>query len=60
MREALAQQGVSALWVDIEDAADLEALYGEWVPVLVAEAGRVLCYYHLDQTALDAYLAEFS
>lgn len=40
-------------WVDIEDVDELEARFGEKVPVLMA-GGEELCHYHLDHAKLDA------
>jgi hypothetical protein len=63
MRDALQQQasakGFVLEWIDIDDIDDLEEKYGEWVPVLTAVDGVEICHYHLDQAALDAYLANF-
>ena len=42
--------------VDIEDRPELEARYGEWVPVLVL-GGREVCHYRLDPALLEAALA---
>ncbi len=47
-------------WIDIDDIDELEALYGEWVPVLTDTAGLEICHYHLDQKALDVSLAKIS
>jgi len=44
-------------WVDIEDLEELEARYGEKVPVLVA-GDEELCHYHLDRPRLYAYLSQ--
>lgn len=44
--------------VDVDSDADLEARYGQLVPVLVAD-GVSLCHYHFDPQTLDAYLAKF-
>lgn len=44
-------------WVDIEDRDDLEARYGEKVPVLVADE-QELCHYHLDRARLYAHLSQ--
>lgn len=43
-------------WFDIDDDAEVEAKYDTMVPVLVGKAGEVICFYHLDYSALDAYL----
>lgn len=59
MRDQLQAQGVSALWCDVDEVDEWEELYGDLVPALVTESGQILCHYHLDQVALDAYLAEF-
>ena len=42
--------------VDIDDDDALEQRYATLIPVL-AENERILCFYHLDQRALDAYLS---
>ncbi|MBM5575506.1 MULTISPECIES: glutaredoxin family protein [Deefgea] len=47
-------------WIDIDDIDELEAKYGEWVPVLLDSDGVEICHYHLDQQALDASLAKIS
>ncbi len=47
-------------WIDIEDIDELEALYGELVPVLTDEQGEEICHFHLDQQALDVSLAKIS
>lgn len=43
--------------VDVDSAADLEARYGERVPVLV-HAGVELCHYFLDPARVRARLGE--
>ena len=45
--------------VDVDEDEALEARYGEWVPVLVAD-GEQLCHYHLDATAVEAFFARSS
>lgn len=45
----------SAEWIDIEGRPDLEALFGEQVPVLMAGENEI-CHYHLDLVALKAQL----
>lgn len=45
--------------VDVDGAPELEARYGELVPVL-AHRERELCHYHLDGPAVTAYLAQIS
>ncbi|QZA78823.1 glutaredoxin family protein [Deefgea tanakiae] len=63
MREQLLAQAAGRFeleWIDIEDIDDLEALYGELVPVLTDEFGNEICHYHLDQQALDVSLAKIS
>ena len=43
--------------VDVDQSPELEKRYGQFVPVLMA--GEVeICHFHLDRTALDAYLAK--
>ncbi|MFO1380202.1 MAG: glutaredoxin family protein [Chitinivorax sp.] len=42
--------------VDVDADPVLEERYNELVPVLLA-GERELCHYHLDNAALDAYLA---
>lgn len=63
MREQLLAQAAGRFaveWIDIEDIDELEALYGELVPVLTDENGVEICHYHLDQQALDVSLAKIS
>lgn len=43
--------------VDVDTEPALEALYGELVPVLVAD-GRELCRYHLDAAKVNEYLSK--
>jgi len=47
--------GVSV--IDIDERPELEAQYGEWVPVLLADSVE-LCHYHLDSAAVRAYLLD--
>ena len=43
--------------IDVDQSAELQKRYGRFVPVLMA--GEVeICHFHLDRTALDAYLAK--
>ena len=46
-------------WFDIDDDDALESRYNEMVPVLTGEHSEVICFYHLNTRALDAYLARF-
>jgi thioredoxin reductase (NADPH) len=43
--------------VDVDEHPELEPVWGEWVPVLLAD-GVELCHYHLDPVAVRAYLAK--
>lgn len=45
-------------WFDIDDDDEIEARYDTMVPVLVGEGGEVVCFYHLNRRALDAYLGK--
>ena len=46
--------------IDIDFDPQLIARYGEKIPVLVtAQTHQEICHYHLDSTALDAYLDKF-
>ena len=60
MRQALAalapDLGLRITWFDIDDDDEMEIKYNEMVPVLVGEAEEVICFYHLNRRALDAYL----
>ncbi|QLI80214.1 glutaredoxin family protein [Chitinibacter fontanus] len=61
MREqlrALAAGRFELDWIDIDDIDELEARYGELVPVLADSNEREICHYHLDVAALDARLAD--
>ena len=60
MRDQLAVLGLAVIWIDVDDDPEMEARYGDLVPVLVTSTGVEICHYHLDQTALGAYLAELS
>lgn len=51
-----ARYGFALQVIDIEDQPELEARYGEKVPVLAAD-DKELCHYFLDVRALDAYFA---
>ena len=45
--------------IDIDSDPQLVSRYGERIPVLLAfKDGPEICHYHLDQTALDAYLSK--
>ena len=48
--------GFAVELVDIHDDADLEARFGERVPVLWGEAGEI-CHHHLDEQALRRYVS---
>jgi thioredoxin reductase (NADPH) len=41
--------------IDVDSDPQLEAQFGEWVPVLFADGER-LCHYHLDPLKVDEYL----
>ncbi len=41
--------------IDVDKDPQLEAEFGEWVPVLFADGER-LCHYHLDTLKVDEYL----
>ena len=41
--------------VDVEDSPDLEARFGEWVPVLMA-GEREIFHYYFQESLLDAAL----
>jgi len=58
MRMALAEHvpDVAVLEIDVDADAALEARWGAWVPVLLAD-GQEVCHYRLDTGALDAILA---
>ncbi|MFC4159195.1 glutaredoxin family protein [Chitinimonas lacunae] len=45
-------------WFDIDDDDAIEARYDTMVPVLVGADEEVICFYHLDRRALDAYLGK--
>lgn len=45
--------------VDVDADPDLEARYGELVPVLVDDQGRELCHYFLDLPKVREYLGTF-
>ena len=41
--------------VDVEDSPDLEARFGEWVPLLMV-GDREIFHYHFQEALLDAAL----
>lgn len=43
--------------VDVEDDPELEELFGERVPVLVAD-GEEICHYQIDLAAFSAHLSK--
>ncbi|AEJ01757.1 glutaredoxin 2 [Nitrosomonas sp. Is79A3] len=46
--------------IDIDSDAELIALYGEKIPVLVSPlTNQEICHYFLDVAALDDYLGKF-
>ena len=49
--------GCSIEIVDVDRDPQLEAEFGEWVPVLFAD-GKRLCHYHLDTLKVDEYLSK--
>lgn len=53
-----ARYGFEIATVDVDSTPELEAQYGEWVPVLVHEGHRI-CHYRLDEAALTAHLDAF-
>ena len=65
MRDAVhpvaAEHGAAIVEVDVDAYPDLEAAYGERVPLLMLGApadGVVLCEYRFDRTAVDTALRE--
>jgi hypothetical protein len=55
----LAGRAVPLTIVDVDEHPELEAKYGELVPVLLAE-GEELCHYFLDEARVRAYLGAIS
>jgi len=47
--------GFRVRMIDIHDDAELEARFGEFVPVLIG-SGTEICHYHLDEPALRRYI----
>ena len=67
MRDALmplAQRlGATVTEIDVDAFPDLEAQYGDLVPVLLLGTpadGIALCHYHLDAPAVEAALAKLA
>lgn len=50
------QYGFIVQVIDIEDDDALEMQYGTLIPALVGEKDELICFYHLNIAALDAYL----
>ena len=53
MAQALRVAGVEFEEIDVDADPDLEARFGERVPVLTDREGNELCHYRLDPGALD-------
>ena len=45
--------------IDVDSDVQLEARWGELVPVVLTEDGGEICHYHLDEGAVRAYLQRF-
>ncbi|QDQ29201.1 glutaredoxin family protein [Chitinimonas arctica] len=45
------------VWFDIDDSDAAEEKYDRMVPVLTGDQDEIICFYHLNRMALDAYLA---
>jgi len=56
MARALRARGLAFDEVDVDSDPELEARWGELVPVLVDAHGEEICHYHLDEAALDQAL----
>lgn len=52
------QHGFALEIVDVDEDEALEARYGDSVPVLEDSRGTWICRYHLDISALHAYLTQ--
>ncbi|HEY9102984.1 glutaredoxin family protein [Chitinimonas sp.] len=48
---------LDVIWLDIDDDDVIERKYNEMVPVLTGDGDEIICFYHLNRRALDAYLA---
>lgn len=59
LRPLQARHGFELRVIDVDSDPQLEARYGELVPVLT-HGERELCHYRLDAAVLTAYLAEIS
>lgn len=57
MARELRARGVAFDEADVDADAQLEARYGELVPVLVGPDGAQICHYFLDEAALARALA---
>jgi thioredoxin reductase (NADPH) len=55
LRAHPASAGCAVEMIDVDSDPQLEAQFGEWVPVLFANGER-LCHYHLDTLKVDEYL----
>ncbi len=56
VRPLAAKAGLALAEIDVDGDAELEARWGERVPVLLA-GNRELCHYRFDRTAFAAYLS---
>ncbi|MCB1959590.1 MAG: glutaredoxin family protein [Rhodocyclaceae bacterium] len=59
LRPIAAAYGASIEVIDVDAHPELEAPWGELVPVVLGEDDAALCHYHLDAAAVHAYLARF-
>ena len=60
LRPLLAGRAVELVELDVDDDPDLEARFGDLVPVLIDGTpadGRTLCHYRLDRDAVRDALA---
>jgi len=55
LRSYPASAGYPVEMIDVDSDPQLEAEFGDWVPVLFANDER-LCHYHLDTLKVDEYL----
>jgi len=58
LRELQARQQFELTVIDVDTRPELEARFGEQVPVLM-HGERELCHYHLDSAAVTDYLLDF-
>ncbi|MBV1776086.1 glutaredoxin family protein [Burkholderiaceae bacterium DAT-1] len=57
LQSLLKGRDIQLNWVDIDDDDALEDQYGTMIPVLLGDDGEMLCFYHLNVSKLEKWIA---